>query len=167
MDETNRRIQKRGSGRRSWLRLVLSLCVCFAAAAVGAAFPVDAWYDNLNRPSWAPPNYVFGPVWTVLYFCMAVAAWLVWEQKGSQSVRWPLVVFALQLILNAGWSFLFFGLHRPDLALVEIVFLLGAIIVTTKLFFRHSTLAGWLLVPYGAWVAFATVLNFAYWRLNS
>jgi tryptophan-rich sensory protein len=140
--------------------------LCFAVAATGALFPIDQWFDELSRPSWAPPNYVFGPVWTVLYLCMAVSAWLVWRQDGLQHATLPLTMFLVQLALNAAWSWLFFGLHRIDWAMLDIVLLLVAIVLTMVLFARRNRVASALLVPYLLWVTFATALNFAYLRLN-
>lgn len=149
------------------LGLVVWIAICFAAAAIGASFPVDDWYDNLNRPSIAPPNYLFGPVWTVLYVMMGVAAWLVWRQDSLRQTSLPLSIFLIQLALNAAWSWLFFGLHRMDLAFVDIVLLGLAILVTAILFYRLNRLAGCLLVPYLLWVCFATLLNFRFWQLNN
>lgn len=146
--------------------LVVSLVICFSAAAVGAQFAPGQWYAQLNRPSFAPPNAVFGPVWTVLYLCMAVAAWRIWQRCDWPVAAPALGAFAVQLILNASWSWLFFGRQRIDLALIEIVALLVAIGVTIRMFFARDRLAGWLMVPYFLWVAFAAVLNFAFWRLN-
>lgn len=109
---------------------------------------------------------MFGPVWSTLFVMMAVAAWLVWRPAGFISAKVPLLLFTVQLALNVGWSWIFFGLHQPGWAFVEIVILWAAIAVTLRLFFQRSKLAGWLLVPYLAWVSFAAVLNFAIWRLN-
>ena len=119
---------------------------------------------NLAKPSWTPPNWLFGPVWSCLYLGMAVAAWLVWRQ-GSGFL--PMALFATQLLLNAAWSWLFFALHIPGVAFVEIVLLWAAIAATTIVFWRRSILAGLLFVPYWAWVSYASVLNFSIWRLNT
>ena len=154
------------SSLAKWLWLLFWIAVCFAAAAAGARFSPGEWYENLNRPSWAPPNWLFGPVWTALYLCMALAAWLVTTQEGFENAKLPLAVFLLQLCLNALWSWLFFGLHRMDFALADILLLDAAIAATIMLFWRIVPLAGYLLVPYLAWVLFATALNFSYWRLN-
>ena len=110
---------------------------------------------------------MFGPVWTTLYVMMAVAAWLVWKQAGVRDAAVPLALFGGQLVLNVAWSFIFFGLHQPGWACVEIVVLWLAIVATVVAFFRQSRGAGWLLLPYLAWVSFAAVLNFAIWRLNA
>ncbi len=151
---------------RSVAVLVMLLVVAFAAAAIGAAFPPGDWYTGLVKPSWNPPSWLFAPVWTVLYVLMAVAAWLVWRQGGASGVRAALFAWAVQLALNAAWSWLFFGLHRPGLAFAELVVLWLAILVTFVLAWRVVPLAGALLLPYLAWVTFAGVLNVTLWRLN-
>lgn len=155
--------------RHQWLALIVLLAVCFAAAAAGGAatYPsIEAWYAALAKPSWTPPDWVFGPVWTVLYACMAVAAWLVWRQRGLVGAKGELALFGVQLAFNVAWSWLFFGLHSPGLAFVDILVLLAAIVATTFAFQRVSITAGLLLVPYLGWVTFAAVLNFAIWRMN-
>ena len=148
---------------------VVILVICFAAAGLGsiATTPnIPTWYATLTKPSWNPPNWLFGPVWTVLYICMAVAAWLVWRQGGLFQARTPLTVFAVQLTLNAVWSWLFFGFHMPGIAFLEILALLLAIAATTIAFWPRSKAAGILMLPYLGWVAFASVLNFEIWRMN-
>lgn len=151
---------------QAWAGLLVWIAVCFSAATTGALFPVDEWYDQLNKPSWSPPDAVFGPVWTLLYICMAVSAWLVWKVDGFRNARWPLLLFLMQLGLNAAWTWLFFGLHRIDLAFGEILLLLLALFATMVVFFKRNRVAGFLLVPYLAWVGFATALNYQYWQLN-
>lgn len=146
--------------------LAASLAVTFTAALVGSSFPVDSWYEGLEKPSWNPPSWVFGPVWTLLYILMAVAAWLVWRKGGFGGAALPLALYLAQLALNAAWSWLFFGAHRIGLALADIVALLTLIIAIAVMFRRVLPLAGWFMAPYAAWVAFATVLNFTLWRLN-
>lgn len=145
---------------------MLSVVVCFGAAAIGAQFMPGEWYESLNKPSWNPPNWIFGPIWTVLYLMMAVSAWLVWRERGWQDARGALMIFGVQLVLNACWSWLFFGRYRPDLALVDIVLLWLAIGVTIRAFWPINRIAAYLLVPYWLWVSFATALNFTLWRLN-
>lgn len=153
---------------RIWFGLVGFLVVVFAAASFGAIFQPGAWYAGLEKPSFNPPSWVFAPVWTVLYVMMAVAAWLVWKDRGTlAAAAVPLAAWLVQLVLNALWSWLFFGQHRMGLALVDMVALWFAIIVTIALFWRVRHLAAWLLVPYLAWVSFAMVLNTSLWRLNS
>jgi len=140
--------------------------LCFAAASSGGLFMPGEWYAALKKPSWNPPGWVFGPVWTALYGMMAVAAWLVWKRGGFAAQRRPLGLFLVQLALNAAWTPLFFGLHRPDLAFAEIVLLWLAIAASIVAFRRVSGATTPLLVPYLAWVSFAAVLTFALWRLN-
>jgi tryptophan-rich sensory protein len=153
--------------RVSGLALVGWLVLCFAAPALGAFSMPDAWYASLRKPPWNPPGWVFGPVWTLLYAMMAVAAWLVWRRGGLAAQRGPLAWFLVQLALNAAWTPLFFGLHRPDWAFLDIVLLWIAIAATLASFRRVHRGAAWLLVPYLAWVSFAAVLNFTLWRLNA
>ncbi|MGZ4961813.1 MAG: TspO/MBR family protein [Limisphaerales bacterium] len=149
------------------IALVAWLVLCFGVAAIGALFMPGDWYASLNKPAWNPPGWVFGPVWSALYAMMAVAAWLVWKRGGFPAQRGALTLYLVQLALNAAWTPLFFGLHRPGLAFGEIVLLWLAIGATLLAFSRVTPLAGWLLAPYLAWVSFAAVLNFALWRLNS
>ncbi|MEM8946937.1 MAG: TspO/MBR family protein [Planctomycetota bacterium] len=151
---------------RSFVHLVLAVAVCFAAAGIGAQFMPGEWYAGLNKPTWNPPNWIFGPVWTALYTMMAVSAWLVWCKLDWKGGRDLLMLFGVQLALNAAWSWLFFGLHRPELALIDIVALWLAIVATIWSFRPVSQTAAWLLVPYLAWVTFATLLNLALWRMN-
>ncbi len=155
--------------RRKTAVLIGFIAVCFAAAGMGAAATstsVGGWYQALTKPSWSPPDWLFGPVWTALYFMMAIAGWLVWKKVGWARAKWPLSLFGLQLVLNAGWSVLFFGLRSPGMALLEIIFLWIAIAATTLAFRRKSGLAALLFAPYLAWTSFAVVLNFAMWKLN-
>lgn len=155
---------------REWLALGGSIALCFAVAGLGSLFTTPAiaggWYAALQRPAWSPPNWVFGPVWTLLYLSMAVAAWLVWRERGFSGAAWPLAFFAAQLLLNAAWSPLFFGAKQLGWAFVEIVFMWAAILATLVSFWRVSAWAGGLLVPYQLWVTFAAALNFAIWRMN-
>ena len=127
---------------------------------------VGTWYQQLRKPSFNPPDWVFAPVWTTLYIAMAVAAWRVWRERGVQGARFELSLFATQLTLNLGWSILFFGLRQIGGALVEILILLAAIVATALAFRRIDGIAALLLVPYIAWVAFATLLTAALWWLN-
>lgn len=143
--------------------------IVFGAAALGA-FATGAgvldWYPTLDKPSWTPPGWLFGPVWTLLYGMMAVAAWLVWRGGETGPIRAPLALFAVQLVLNAAWSILFFGLRSPGAALVDIAALALAISATLAAFRRRSGVAAALLVPYLVWVLFAAALNFEIWRRN-
>ena len=128
---------------------------------------VTTWYPTLAKPGFTPPNWLFAPVWTVLYAMMGVAAALVWDRGGERSaVRQALWLFGGQLALNAGWSFAFFGAQSPTLGLTVIVALWGLLALTTERFFRLRAAAGWLLVPYLLWVSYALALNAAIWWLN-
>jgi len=142
------------------------LLLCFAAAAFGSLFMPGEWYAQLKKPEWNPPNWLFGPVWSALYTMMAIAAWLIWRRGGFAAQRVPLGLFLLQLLLNAAWSPLFFGLRRPGLAFAEIVLLWLAILGTLIAFWKEHRVAALLLLPYLAWVTFAAVLNFTLWQLN-
>jgi tryptophan-rich sensory protein len=155
---------------RRILALVVLLGLVFIAAAVGSVFTsrsVSDWYVGLAKPSWTPPGWVFGPVWTVLYVLMAAAAWMVWLSEGLVRGRLPLALFGVQLVLNAAWSGLFFGLQMPGLALAELLVLLAAIAATTLAFWRVDRWAGVLMLPYLGWAAFAAALNLAIWRMNA
>jgi translocator protein len=151
---------------RSALALGGWLALTFAAASLGALFLPGEWYAALKKPSWNPPNWIFGPVWTALYTIMAVAAWLVWRRGGFVRQRTPLTLFFVQLLLNAMWSPLCFGAKSLGLALVDIMFLWIALTATLIAFGKTFWPAGALLAPYLAWVTFATGLNFALWQLN-
>ena len=150
------------------LGLVGWLLLSFVAAAIGAIASVQAatFYQQLAQPSWAPPSSVFGPVWSVLYALMGIAAWLVWSHGGWRRQRGVLALFVVQLALNALWSWLFFGWHRGALAFADIVVLWLLIVATVVGFWRLRPLAGALLLPYLGWVGFASALNFAVWHLN-
>jgi tryptophan-rich sensory protein len=152
---------------KSILGLLGWLGVTFAAAWAGSRFMPGAWYAALAKPAWNPPNAIFAPVWSVLYGLMAVAAWLVWRRAGFSGAGAALGLFAVQLILNALWSYLFFGRHQPGLAFGDIVVLWVVILSVVLLFWRVDRVAGALLLPYLAWVGFAAYLNFTLWRLNA
>ena len=152
-----------------WTGLIVSLLVCLAAGGLGAMATtpeIDGWYRTIEKPLWNPPDAVFGPVWTTLYIMMAISAWLVWRTDKAKASKLPLSFFSVQLLLNVGWSWIFFHFHQLGWAFAEIIVLWLAIVATTLAFFRVSKLAGALMVPYLAWVSFASVLNFAIWRLN-
>lgn len=143
------------------------LAVAFAAAAIGAVASIRAaeFYGGLVRPTWAPPAGLFGPVWSALYLMMGVASWLVWRES-TPTGRAALKLYIVQLALNALWSWLFFAWHRGLWAFAEIVVLWVCIVLTVRAFWRVRPLAGVLLLPYLAWVSFATFLAFTVWRLN-
>lgn len=153
-----------------WIGLAVFIGICLGAASLGASVTtpeIDGWYMMIEKPAWNPPDWIFGPVWTSLYLMMAVAAWLVWKPNGFKAAATGLSLFAVQLGLNVAWSWIFFRLHAPGWAFVEIVILWSAILATTVAFFQKSKIAGGLMVPYLAWVSFASVLNFTIWRLNA
>jgi tryptophan-rich sensory protein len=142
------------------------VALTFSASLTAVFVKTGGWYEQLAKPTWNPPSSVFGPVWTVLYIMMAVAAWLVWQRGGWKQQRRALTLYLVQWALNALWTPLFFGLHRPGLAFAEIIVLLVAIIATLIVFWRVRRTAALLLIPYAAWATFATVLNFTIWRMN-
>lgn len=138
----------------------------FAAASSGGFFRPGEWYERLEKPWWRPPNWLFAPAWAVLYLTIAISGWLVWREAGFAGAALPLAIYAVQLVLNAAWSAVFFGLKRIDLAFGELVLLWLSIVATIAAFATVHAGAAWLLVPYLAWVTFAGVLNYAIWRRN-
>jgi benzodiazapine receptor len=148
--------------------LVGWFAVCFLAAGIGslASIRAGSFYTDLVRPDWAPPPEVLGPVWTVLYALMAVAAWLVWRQGGFRAARTALTLFLVQLVVNALWSWLFFAWQMGGAAFADIVLLWLLIVATLVAFARVRLLAAALLVPYLLWVSFASALNYTVWQLN-
>jgi len=142
------------------------VAVCLLAAITGALFRPGDWYERLAKPSWRPPNRLFAPVWTILYFTIAASGWLVWREAGFATAALPLTVYGLQLFFNAVWTPLFFGLHRVDLGFIDIVLLWLSIVATIALFYPIHMSAALILLPYLAWVTFAVALNFAIWRLT-
>lgn len=154
--------------RKQIVGLVAWLAASFVAAAIGAAASVQAgsFYAQLVRPEWAPPGSVFGPVWTVLYALMGIAAWLVWRVGGFRAAGTALTLFLVQLGFNALWSWLFFGWQRGALAFADVVLLCALVVATLAGFWRIRRLAGALLVPYLLWISFAAALNYSVWQLN-
>jgi len=148
------------------LALLGFILPCALAASSGAFFPPDAWYRQLRRPSWNPPDWVFAPAWTLLFVAIAVSAWLVWRASGLAGAAGALAIWLISLGFNAAWSWLFFGRKQMGWAFAELVGLWLSILATIVAFAPHSTTAAWLLVPYLAWVTFAGALNFTLWRLN-
>ena len=144
------------------------LAICFVAAAVGGIASANAgdFYKLLVRPTWAPPGWMFAPVWTMLYAMMAVSAWIVWQQKGWHEGRTALSLFLVQLAANALWTWIYFAWHLGAAAFVEIVLLWLLIMATVVVFWRINKLAGALLLPYLLWVSFASALSYATWQLN-
>lgn len=154
------------SRTRQLIGLAAWLSVTFVPAWLGSQVTNPEWYGALDRPSWAPPSSVFGPVWTALYLLMAVAAWLVWRRHGFGEAGGALGLYLAQLAFNAAWSWIFFGLNLMGLAFAELVVLWLVILATILAFFRADRVAGWLLVPYLLWVTYAGALNFAIWTMN-
>ncbi len=142
------------------------VALAYLPALIGTRFLPGAWYRALSKPAWTPPDWLFGPVWSLLYLSIGVAAWLVWRRRRPRPAPAAWGAWAVQLALNAAWSWLFFGLQRPALALAEIAALWLAVLATVVLFWRLRPAAGLLLVPYLGWVGFAAALNFELWRLN-
>jgi tryptophan-rich sensory protein len=151
-----------------WVALVVSIGICLAAGGLGALATtpeIPNWYAQLRKPSWTPPDRVFGPVWTSLYVLMGFAAWLVWRHQ-PMDVTLALMLFGIQLAFNLAWSFIFFAAHAIGWALFEVIALWVAVAATIWAFAPISTTAAWLLAPYLAWITYAASLNAAIWRLN-
>ena len=157
-------------GSSDWLKLIIAVLVSEFAGVIGSIFTISAipaWYATLAKPALNPPSWLFGPVWTTLYLLMGIAAFLVWRKGwNNKGVKAALSLFGVQLILNALWSIIFFGLHSPAWALIEIIAMWIAIVSTIAVFAKISRSAAWLLAPYILWVSFALYLNYAIWRLN-
>ncbi len=150
-------------------KLILSIGICLGAGILGSFFTVSSiptWYAALNKPSFSPPNFVFGPVWTILYILMGISLYLVLSGKRKGERGKAIQIFAVQLVLNVLWSIIFFGMRNPALAFVDIVALWIAIVVTIKYFYSISKVASYLLYPYLVWVSFAAILNYSIWVLN-
>ncbi|MFB9466266.1 TspO/MBR family protein [Streptomyces cinereospinus] len=160
---------RRPASTSQWPLLLLFLGLCYAVAAAGGAAAADAGstYTSLDRPAWAPPSWLFGPVWTVLYAMIAVSAWLVVRARAAASVKPELAAWAAQLAFNLAWTPLFFAAGRYGLAFLDICLLLAALGATILLFRRRSRTAALLLVPYALWTLYAAALNFALWQLNT
>jgi len=154
----------------NFLLLLSSIIICQMAGIIGSVFTTPAittWYANINKPSFNPPNWLFAPVWTTLFLLMGIALFLIWKKGlNRKDVKTAFSVFMFHLVLNTLWSILFFGLKSPFAAFIEIIFLWIFILISIILFFRISKIAAYLLIPYIFWVSFASVLNFAIWRLN-
>jgi len=142
------------------------LLICLSVAAFGVMFQPGEWYLSLTKPSWTPPSWLFPPVWSLLYVMIAIAGWLVWQRDGVQGAGIAFSIYAIQLILNGLWSWLFFGLHRADLAFLDIALLWLAILGNLIAFYSILPTAGLMLAPYLLWVSYAAALNYAIWRTN-
>lgn len=151
-------------------RFLASVGICFLAGAIGSFFTspsIPGWYQNINKPFFNPPNWIFGPVWSVLFLMMGISLYLIWKKEAAKKEkRIAILIFAAQLLFNAFWSIAFFGLKSPFLGLIVIFILLLLIAVNIFKFCKISKEAGILLVPYIIWVMFASILNFAIWKLN-
>ena len=152
------------------IKLIIAIAIPVAVGAISGFFTatgVESWYQTINKPSWNPPGWIFAPVWTTLYIMMGVALFLVWKSDSSDILKkTAITLFAIQLVLNFFWSFIFFDQHQIGWALVEIIVMWIFILLTIFAFGNVSKLAAWLLVPYISWVSFATILNYTIWKLN-
>ena len=151
-------------------KLLFSLALCLSAGGIGSYFTmpsIGTWYAFLEKPVFTPPNWIFGPVWTLLYIMMGIAFYLIWKKEANDVVKSTAVtLYIVQLALNFLWSFVFFYAQQPGWALVNIILMWIFIFLTILWFGKISSLSAWLLVPYICWVSFATVLNYAIWKLN-
>ena len=151
-------------------KLIISVAACEISGIVSSMLSgavINPWFDNLRKPAWNPPSYLFGPVWAILYLVMGISIWLIWKSnKRMHEKEIAITFFVIQLFLNFWWSMLFFKFHSPPLALVDIILLLTVMILTAFKFFPISKTAAYLFIPYICWVAFATVLNYSIWVLN-
>ena len=151
------------------LKLIVSLLLPLGLGALASLFTSEAvpeWYETLNRPSFNPPNWLFGPVWTILYILMGISLFLIWKQSANKERNLAIVVFLLQLALNFAWSFIFFSFNMIGFALIEIILLWISIIVMLVLFYRIKPMAAYINIPYLIWVTFATILNASFYLLN-
>ncbi len=155
---------------KNLIKATFAIIICELAGGIGSVFTtpsINSWYRQLTKPQIAPPNWVFAPVWITLFALMGISAFLVWRNYLNQKeIKIALGIFIGQLVLNVLWSIIFFGLHSPGAAFIEIIFLWIAIFATIISFAKISRLAAWLLIPYILWVTFAGYLNFAFWFLN-
>jgi translocator protein len=152
------------------LKLVVSIVLTLGIGSLGAIFTtseIPTWYAGLQKPSFNPPKYLFGPVWSLLYLLMGISFYLIWKQPASSIKSIAITLFIIQFVLNFCWSIIFFKYHQIGWALVEIITMWVFILLTIIWFAKLHKSAAWLLVPYISWVSFATLLNFALWRLNS
>ncbi len=151
----------------NWTIFLIFVAVNVAAASSGAVFMPGAWYRNLDKPSWTPPDWLFGPAWTILFLMIAYSGYRFTMDAAPENRLVPLVFYGVQLVANAGWSALFFGAKRIDLALADALLMWVSIAATILAFYPHSPTAAYLLVPYLAWVGFASALNYSIMRRNA
>lgn len=154
----------------NFLKFLISIIICQLAGAIGAVvtYPsIKGWYNSIQKPSFNPPNWIFGPAWTILYILMGLSLFFVWKTSSKKNnIKPEIFIFTIQLILNIAWSFLFFGLHNPFIAFLGIITLWIFIVLTIYKFQEINKLSALLLIPYLLWVTFAAFLNFSIWRLN-
>lgn len=153
----------------NWFRFVVSLVMCQLAGIIGTFFTansISTWYASLNKPSFNPPGWIFGPVWITLYILMGISFYLIWMKKDKINFKLLSSLFIIQLILNSLWTIIFFGLHSPFFAFIEIIILWIMILLCIILFYKISKKSSYLLIPYLLWVSFASILNFFLWKLN-
>jgi translocator protein len=152
------------------VKLIIAIAIPLIVGGISGFFTVSSvggWYQTINKPSWNPPNWIFGPMWTTLYVMMGIALFLVWKTDTSTELKKiAIILFAVQLILNFFWSFIFFNQHQPGWALADIIAMWCCILLTIFAFAQVNKTAAWLLVPYISWVSFAGILNYTIWRLN-
>jgi len=149
--------------------LLISILLALSAGFIGSFFTtpsISSWYAFINKPSFSPPNWLFAPVWTLLYILMSIAAFLIWQKRDNPKAKQALRFYGTQLILNALWSIIFFGMHNPGLAFLEIIFLWSFILITLIKFYQINKIAGLLFIPYLLWVSFALILNLFVWMIN-
>jgi len=155
--------------KKSILPLLISILIVFSFGFIGSFFTTSSitnWYAFINKPLFSPPNWIFAPVWTLLYILMGISAFLIWKKRDNLKTKQAFIFYGIQLILNALWSIIFFGMHNPGLALLEIIILWLFILITLIKFYKINKIAGLLFIPYLLWVSFASILNYAIWMLN-
>ena len=153
----------------NYLKLIISIISCELVGILGAFFTtknIPIWFEGLKKPSFNPPNWIFGPVWFILYFIMGISFYLIWNKSGEVNIKIPVLFFILQLIFNFFWSVIFFGLKMPGLAFIDILVLSALILICIIVFYSISNTASYLLIPYFLWVCFASLLNYKIWTLN-
>ena len=153
----------------NYLKLIISVVSCELIGVLGSIFTtknIPAWYSGLNKPSFNPPDWIFGPVWFTLYLLMGISFYIIWNKSGDSDIKIPVIIFILQLFFNFIWSVIFFGFKMPGLAFIDILILDVLILVCIFLFYPVSNSASYLLIPYLLWVSFAALLNYKIWILN-
>lgn len=154
---------------KNFFKLIISIIICQSAGIIGSFFTVSSlssWYQTINKPAFNPPGYIFGPVWITLYLLMGISLYLIWIKKDTANIKFPVILFFVQLFFNTIWSIIFFGLQNPLVAFFDILLLLIFLILTVISFYKVSKPASLLLIPYLLWVSFATILNFSIVKLN-